>query len=566
MGGSSSSLKQAESKFTNFYDIVDNIATYYILTMDFTSMRKLSEKEYCNKLVVLTSDIIDRYFNDKEVVYLAQRVKDGKEINEMRTEKVRFLNKDNLDNLDISNDVQKTIKKKRICIGIAKYYVKIAHIFAAIVMTINPVYTYKDTNGETVKKTLMEKDTIPKNVDRKLQKLNMCDNRIRSLKNGEVYHEDTNKVSIQPKVCSVNVNKDGNIKSLADEPGIPELMTLYLDDKYDYSTGTFTGMSDTTQSQFRKDLQRFYTAFTGNKEMPPTIQKFSDISLRDYSKNPMCGKNVSFEIDKKDDLFVQYAENINQMIQRAATNQMKLLDVINMLFTFVKDPFTGKNVIMINPKLTETSLQTAVEHARKFIIDLYINCEMDYLKGVNIFEAIVEKTILHSTEQQIKMLEKKASQMIQQTKQMTAPDVNKEINVNIKQPPINQPPINQPPINQPPNNQPLNNQPPINEPLINQQPINQPPINEPLINQPPINQPLNNQPLNNQPPNNQPPNNQPPINQPPINQPPNNQPPINQPPNNQPPINQPPINQPPINQPPVNREIEPIIQAPANQV
>ncbi len=158
MGGSSSSLKQAESKFNNFYDIVDNIATYYILTMDFTSMRKLSEKDYCNKLVVLTSDIIDRYFNDKEVVYLAQRVKDGKEINEMKTEKVRFLNKDNLDNLDISNDVQKTIKKKRICIGIAKYYVKIAHIFAAIVMTINPVYTYKDTNGETVKKTLMEKE------------------------------------------------------------------------------------------------------------------------------------------------------------------------------------------------------------------------------------------------------------------------------------------------------------------------------------------------------------------------------------------------------------------------
>jgi len=188
-------------------------------------------------------------------------------------------------------------------------------------------------------------------------------------------------------------------------------------------------------------LQRFYTAFTGNKEMPPTIQKFSDISLRDYSKNPMCGKNVSFEIDKKDDLFVQYAENINKMIQRAATNQMKLLDVINILFTFVKDPFTGKNVIMINPKLTETSLQTAVENARKFIVDLYINCEMDYLNGVNIFEAIVEKTILHSTEQQIKMLEKQASQMIQQTKQMTAPDVNKELNVNIKQPPAIQAPV-----------------------------------------------------------------------------------------------------------------------------
>ena len=40
------------------YDIIDYIATYYILTMDFKSLSKLCEKEYCDKLVVLTSDII----------------------------------------------------------------------------------------------------------------------------------------------------------------------------------------------------------------------------------------------------------------------------------------------------------------------------------------------------------------------------------------------------------------------------------------------------------------------------------------------------------------------------
>ncbi len=43
MGNFTSSNKQAETKFDNFYEIVDYIATYYILTMDFKSLSKLSE-------------------------------------------------------------------------------------------------------------------------------------------------------------------------------------------------------------------------------------------------------------------------------------------------------------------------------------------------------------------------------------------------------------------------------------------------------------------------------------------------------------------------------------------
>jgi hypothetical protein len=147
---SSTSNKSANKEFENFYDIVDFIATYYILTMDFKSLSKLSEKEYCDKLVIITSDIFQKHFNDKEITFLAQRVKGGVEVNEISKERVMFINKDNLDSLDISNDAQKSIRKKRVCIGIAKFYVKIAHIFAAIVMTINPIYTYKDNEGKRI--------------------------------------------------------------------------------------------------------------------------------------------------------------------------------------------------------------------------------------------------------------------------------------------------------------------------------------------------------------------------------------------------------------------------------
>ena len=106
---SSNSNKSAEKDFDNFYDIIDYIATYYILTMDFKSLSKLCEKEYCDKLVVITSDIIKRYFNDMEVTYLEQRVKNGVEINNLSKENVIYVNKDQLETLDISNDAQKNL-------------------------------------------------------------------------------------------------------------------------------------------------------------------------------------------------------------------------------------------------------------------------------------------------------------------------------------------------------------------------------------------------------------------------------------------------------------------------
>jgi hypothetical protein len=284
MGNSSSSQKsqtQAQTEFNNFYNIIDYIATYYILTMDFKSLSRLSEKEYCNKLVILTSDIIKRYFNDMEITFLSQRIKNGVEINEMNKDNIIFFNKDDIDNLDVSNDLQKNIRKKRVCIGIAKFYVKIAHIFAAIVTTINPTYKYKYLNCETKFACLLEKDTIPNNVDKKLYKLNICDNRIKTLKNSIVNDEiDISKNIVKPKICEINLDKNGDPKNLADEPGINELLELYLDDNYDYSNGTFTGMSETTKSQFMRDLKTFYTAFTGNEVMPPEITKFSDIKLK----------------------------------------------------------------------------------------------------------------------------------------------------------------------------------------------------------------------------------------------------------------------------------------------
>jgi hypothetical protein len=232
--------------------------------------------------------------------------------------------------------------------------------------------------------------------------------------------DNTNQVNVHPKFCNFNLDKNGNVKNLSDEPGIMELNQLYLDDNYDYSNGTFIGMSESTKQQFQKDLHTFYTAFTGNDNMPSDIKKFSDIKLRDYRKNNGCqGENPLFKknyiLSKNDKLYIEYAKNISNMIQTASNNQQKLLGVINEFFIFVDDPYSDKKKIRVNPKLTETSLQKIVEKTREIIIELYVKCELDYVNGIKIYEAIVESKILETTKKQIENLEKKAKSIISET-------------------------------------------------------------------------------------------------------------------------------------------------------
>jgi hypothetical protein len=409
---------KSNKKEQTFGKIIDNIATYYILTADFQSLKKLYDKQYCDNLIILTSDILDRYLSVLEISYLAQRTKNGIEVNEIDKDKVIFLNKENLDKFNIDNST----KKKRVCIGIAKFYIKIAHVFASIVMTINPVYFYKDLDGNIIEKKLFEKSEIPANVITTLKKLGICNNRINALKHGE--NLDTENVkNIHPNVCSINIGKSGETKSLQDEPGIQELMNLYFD-KYDYTSGNFIGMTDETQKDFNSDLQRFYKIFTGNEIMPLTIKKFSDIKLKDYhklescqDKNGLLRKNIKLDKNNNKDtlkikLFEDYAENLKRMIQNTNKKQEELLAIINLLFTSVVDPQTKEKKIIVHPNLTESSLQEIVIKTRKIIINLYLTCENDFVTGIKLYQAIVEKQIKDNTIKQLDVLEKESEKLI----------------------------------------------------------------------------------------------------------------------------------------------------------
>jgi hypothetical protein len=66
--------------------------------------------------------------------------------------------------------------------------------------------------------------------------------------------------------------------------------------------------------------------------------------------------------------------------------------------------------------LTDDGLTKLVENTRKLIIDLYVTCEMDYVNGVKLYEAIVESQILETTDKQLNALNAQKNQLITEIK------------------------------------------------------------------------------------------------------------------------------------------------------
>ena len=98
----------------------------------------------------------------------------------------------------------------------------------------------------------------------------------------------------------------------------------------------------------------------------------------------------------KDKLFVEYVSHIKEMSKSAETNQNRLLEILDVLFAFSTNPNTLQREITVNPALNAGSLQKAVEDTRNIILAIYMKCEKDFIKGLQIFEAIVEKQIMET--------------------------------------------------------------------------------------------------------------------------------------------------------------------------
>jgi hypothetical protein len=390
-------------------EAIDAIASKYILTQNFQDMLKIENREYCDKLIILTSKIFGTHLTNLELKYLAQRTEKGAIIDKMAKDNVTYLDKSKADHLDVQNDVQ----KRRMCVGIAKFYVRIAHIFAAITKTLNPTYEYKNAFGETERASLLNKNSIPSGIEKKLVQTNICSIRLNAIK--PEIDEVTKTMTINPKFCEMNKLSGDKSKSLMDEPGIPELRELY-NDVYDYNVGKFVGMSPAATEKYKSDLASFYKAFTGAKEVPSEITSFSSIPLVQFHKSVYCMKKPepmaandpdakkynkfaeSIKGPSDNKMFQEYGKHTNEMLKNAQANQNMLIGVIDKLFIFRINPKTKEKEISINPELNDEKLDQITEETRNLIISLYIKCEQDFQRGLTLFETIVIEQMRQTAE------------------------------------------------------------------------------------------------------------------------------------------------------------------------
>ena len=384
-----------------FITKLNEIASTYILEQNFQDMIRLTNPAYCDDLVVMTSEILNKSYSASQLNYGYRVIyKKGQGATKVDDAADNDTNGDPL----YADALKSKEVKTKMCINIAKYYVKIAHLFAAIMTTLNPVFSWKtsasskravsrpmddpenvgdiedteDTEdvveggdsgeGEKGEKhentneiqysTLQEKHEISNMAkDVKVENLNFCNSRISDLMDMDEITsliDGTNAVSgtngeavikIKPRLCSssLNNNNEGYIrqKSVYDLPGFAELSRLYFD-RYNSSKKRFDRMSKESENEKKRNIALLYTLFTGNKNPPKDIKSFRDIPLHSFADtiecdNPTSALNATYIGTTKDKLFVEYVEQIKRMIYQSNMIRNSLLEVIDRVFVPVDD-------------------------------------------------------------------------------------------------------------------------------------------------------------------------------------------------------------------------------------
>ena len=158
----------------------------------------------------------------------------------------------------------------------------------------------------------------------------------------------------------------------------------------------------------------FYKTFTGNDKRPEKIKRFGDIPMNTYNQDTMCDvPGISADAftgsehtyNYMNNLLIQYAENLRNMISKANQKQLQLIGILNSLFAYRSFSKDHGNMPTIHPELTTSSLDDLMRSiTRKLVTSLYFSCEEDYLRGVEIYEAILENKILTTSKKQIAFL------------------------------------------------------------------------------------------------------------------------------------------------------------------
>ena len=82
----------------------------------------------------------------------------------------------------------------------------------------------------------------------------------------------------------------------------------------------------------------------------------------------------------------------------------------------VDSDVSNKKFITLHPNLSNEKLEEIITLARKYIVDIIVGCEKDYLLMLNSFEAIIESLIKKGIDNKIANIKKQEEEKLTQTK------------------------------------------------------------------------------------------------------------------------------------------------------
>uniref|UniRef100_A0AB39JAS7 Uncharacterized protein n=1 Tax=Florenciella sp. virus SA2 TaxID=3240092 RepID=A0AB39JAS7_9VIRU len=378
-------------------NMVDKIATNYILQQNMIDIIRFTDKTYRQNLIILTSYILEQKLTNLDLSVLKKRISPKKNTNTKNNNNqekniVYLANKNSVEQNLFSSEEE----KKKTILYISKFYIKIMVLFSSIVSVIDPQYIY--VNNEGIEKLFYLKDfndikmIDAENKKLKLHKIdnpmNLVKKRLSILKNkmeSSDLHENNSSYVINPgeKLCSLNAESS----TLTSEVGIKELDTLYYD-IFDEDTETWSKRSKEMEDQYKADVLLFYQIFTGQKDKPPHIKSFEDIELLDFHNLQRCKNKDFFEdllVSKNDKLFKKYLLKIEEIQEMTKIQKKKLLFILKTIFLQ-----TETDSFIINPELTIDDLIQKQKQIKESIMDIYINCEKKFIEALLLYEKMYD--------------------------------------------------------------------------------------------------------------------------------------------------------------------------------
>ena len=358
-------MGNAKSKSGNTETIneINKIATDYIL--DNPDMNFLLNPKYCSELNILTKKAFDKNFTLSEIEMFGQAINSKEKIYSIST---AAWNKER---------IVDPVRKEHMCEQLSKFYVKIAHVFAAIVDTIKPVSSSQDPSYKKLMSYSSKRfSEIPHD--------NFCLNR---LKNLESVIKDTNKAD--KTICQKLKDKDNyDIGKWKHEIGSKTFTDLFTweDEKtkkilYENSIKLF---SDNLTGIKGKCSNRNKTYNENKNQMSGNI---NDIPYSEYCSTRLCNefnKNLNHTCIDHTKLGVKYKQHIKNMRKRYYQNLEKL-------YGFIMDIFEKQDKRwIIKSSLTENKLDKMIPKVREAIAKCYFDCNNDYIKGLKIYTSVYE--------------------------------------------------------------------------------------------------------------------------------------------------------------------------------